>query len=224
MTQPPRSYHTAPISRQDRSERRFSLLNKILGTLTALLALVTAALGLWTAQATQNEKSAQAQATSNGAAASALQSKNNELQDQNSQLRSQLNGPTASVLPGAPPSIRHQGKISVSSDGNQVDLDSPDSDPQWETGNWDVRYASSGSGVVVFSSPVYALSTPADYDVCRSTTGYKQGNFDASQVPAGQNLCVKTNDSRYSAIKVIRIDKSELVIDVVTYDPPFTNG
>ena len=66
--------------------------------------------------------------------------------------------------------------------------------------------------------------TPADYDVCRSTTGYKQGNFEASQVPAGQNLCVKTNDSRYSAIKVIRIDKSELVIDVVTYDPPFTNG
>jgi hypothetical protein len=224
MTQPPRPQYTAPVHQQDRSERRFSLLNKFLGTLSALLALVTAALGLWTVQATQSERSAQAQATSNGAAASALQGKNNELQDQNSQLRSQLNGPTASVLPGTPASVRHQGTISLSADGNTVDLDSPTTDPQWETDPWDVRYASNGAGLLVFNTPAYKVSSPADYDLCRSTTGYKQGNYDASEVPAGQNLCVKTSDSRYSAIKVIRIDKTELVIDVVTYDPPFTNG
>jgi hypothetical protein len=210
-----------PQPQPDRSERRFSLLNKFLATLTALFALATAVFGLWTAQVTQDKKDAQAEAESSGAQASALQGQNDQLKTENSDLQSRLNGPTASAIPLAAPTERNSGQVTLSVNGNTADLDSPRTDPQWQTADSDVSfYGYNTERQVRFSVPVIRIPTTADYDTCRSTTGYRQGNYDATEIVPGQYFCLKTNGKRYSAVKIIGLTPQQLVIDVVTYDPP----
>jgi hypothetical protein len=124
--------------------------------------------------------------------------------------------------------VRHAGRITLSSDGPGADLDAPASDSQWGSdglsGDWDLDY---NDFFVLFGSDGYVLnldSTPATYDECAGRTGYVDGNEGAveiREVQPGANSCLQTDDYRYSAIKVLQVDSSTALFDVVTYDPPF---
>src|SRR4029079_12464847 len=76
----------------------------VLTLLTAGFGVLSAYLGFQTAQLSRQEKEARVAAASSGAQASALQAENDS-------LRSQLPSPTASLEPGAAPSVRHAGKF-----------------------------------------------------------------------------------------------------------------
>jgi hypothetical protein len=207
--------------------RRWTLAEKLLAILTALLALGSAALGLWTAQITQAKEQAQASAATKGTDLSTLQgqfdqlkSQNQQLQSDNAQLRSRLGlpGPTGDAQPTRRTTVRHSGPVTLSFNGNGVDLDSPASDPQWETGAIEIRYASDRSFLV--TSPVIDLGdTKSDYDTCRNTTGYRAGSYDTGSVAVGNYFCVKTSDQRYSALKITGLTAQYLSLDIVTYDP-----
>jgi hypothetical protein len=142
MTQPPvfSGPSHRPQQKPGRSSRRWSLLDKSLATLTALLALATAVFGLWTAQVTHDKNDAQDAAASSGAEASALKEQNNQLQNANTQLQSSLARPTAATLTPTGPTERNRGTITIATDGNTADLDSPPSDPQWTSGGRDVSF------------------------------------------------------------------------------------
>lgn len=135
-------------------------------------------------------------------------------------MQSQLNGPTASVDPGAPPSERNSGQITLSTNGNTADLDSPKSDPQWQTGQSDVAYGENGRNYLSINYPSIQVTAPADYDMCRTTTGYRRNDYFAPDLTEGQYFCLKTSENRYAALKVLRLTPDRALIDVVVYDPP----
>lgn len=129
-------------------------------------------------------------------------------------------GPTGENLPGAPVTVRHDGSITIALDGNDVDLDSPASDPQWQTGDRDLYFYHSSTKNLVFTGPVIRVSTPADYTSCRTTTGYRQGAYDVADLTPGEYFCVKTGEQRYSAVKLTGIQSDSVTIDVKTFDSP----
>lgn len=119
--------------------------------------------------------------------------------------------------------VRHSGPITLAYLGNRADLDSPASDPQWQTDDIDVEYGKSNSKQVLrFQTPVIRMgSTEADYGTCRNTTGYwDAGSYDTGNIAVGDYFCVKTSEGRYSAVKFTGVTDQRLSLDVVTYDPP----
>ena len=60
----------------------------------------------------------------------------------------------------------------------------------------------------------------ADYTSCRERTGYSSSSIDSRSLKPGAYLCVKTDEKRYAALRLIDIDSSSATFDVVTYDPP----
>ncbi len=221
-----------PSSRSDTNSRRWTLLEKFLAIVGALLALGTAYLGYQTAQMTQAKEQAQAAAASKGAEASALQDQNGQLQDQNNKLRSQLGGPTAPPRTPTGPSVRHAGQLTLAAvSGGGADLDSPPSDPQWGgsadlNSDGDLAYGGRNVDFGFYSEVLFMKSAKADYDSCSTTTGYGSGHDSTIAVadfPIGSYICLKTNEKRYSAIRLIAVDASKATFDVVTYDPPVRN-
>lgn len=198
----------------------------ILGLVAGVMTVASAYLGLQTAQIFQAKEQAQADAASKGSEISALQDRNNELQTENDELRSQLGGPTAAPLSPAGPSVRHAGQITLAYGGSGVDLDAPSSDPQWGspasyTDTGDLMYTQNSFLLAFYGEALVLGETKADYDSCRSNTGYAGGTIDVSDVPVGTYICEKTGQKRYSALRLIAIDSSKATFDVVTYDPPY---
>jgi len=200
----------------------------VLGLVAAGMTVLSAYLGLQTAQITQAKEQAQADAASKGSEASALQDTNSQLQTENDALRSQLGAPTATPLPSAGPSVRHAGQITLALGGSGVDLDAPDSDSQWGsparyTDNGDLMYVQDSFILSSYGEALVLGDTKADYDSCRSNTGYAGGAVDVSELPVGSYMCEKTGQNRYSALRLIALDSSKATFDVVTYDPPIKN-
>lgn len=73
---------------------------------------------------------------------------------------------------------------------------------------------------MVFVPVINLGATKADYSTCRNTTGYKAGGYDAGSIAVGDSFCLKTQEKRYSAVKITGLTDQKLSIDVVTYDPP----
>lgn len=212
----------------DSTARRWTLTEKILAVFTALLALGSAALGLWTAQITQAKEQAEASAVTKGTDLSVLQeqfdqlkSQNHQLQSDNAQLRSRLGlpGPIGDAQPAPSVTVRHSGPVMLSLDGNRADLDAPASDPQWQTGSEEIAYASNNT-LQVFTPVINLGDKKADYDTCHNTTGYRAGSYDTGSLAVGNYFCVKTSDTRYSALKITGLTAQTLSLDIVTYDPP----
>ncbi len=212
----------------DSAARRWTLAEKLLAVLTALLALGSAALGLWTAQITKAKQEAEASSVTKGADLSTLQgqfdqltNQNQQLQSENAQLRSRLGlpGPTGNAQSPQSVAVRHSGPVTLSLDGNQADLDSPAADPQWQTGSQEIAYVSKNT--LRFYTPVINLDgKKSDYDTCRNTTGYRISSSDTGSLAVGNYFCVKTSDKRYSALKITGLNAQTLSFDIVTYDPP----
>jgi hypothetical protein len=121
------------------SSRKWTLAEKALAVISALLAVATAYLGLQTAKVAQAKQQAQAAVVTKDTDLSSLQNQFNQLRDrytqlqsENGQLRSQLGlpGPTGGPTPGA--SVRHSGQLVLAEGGSSVDLDSPSSNTQWQ--------------------------------------------------------------------------------------------
>lgn len=154
-----------------------------------------------------------------------LKSQNDSLKSENTQLRSQLGlpGPNADLQAPAGARVRHSGPLTLSVGGAYADLDSPMSDPQWQTGGYIGREIRCEKNLFYVNVPVINLGDKkSDYDTCRNTTGYREGSYEIGQLAAGQYLCLKTTGNRYSALRITELSQARIVLDVVTYDPPGT--
>lgn len=198
---------------------RATLIISILSVIAALFGIATAYLGYQTAAITKAKDQAQQSAASSSSDITNLHNQVNHLKADNSQLRSELGSPTASPLPSANITIRHSGQLTASDNGPQVDLDSPASDPQWNTGSRE--FGVQGSSVYLLNGTVLDLGgTKADYDTCHNTTGYTSNSLDTTSLIVGNYLCWRTGDGRYSALRILRLTNQNITLDIVTYDPP----
>ncbi len=193
---------------------RLTVLEKGLTIVAAVLALGTGFLGYKSATISQARDQAQAAVTDTNTETSALRAKNDELVAENARLRAQLGlpGPAPDPqvsMPGA--TVRRSGQLVLASN-RYADLDSPQSDPQWDDGDSDIYYYQ--SAVSLWSGTgLYLGDKKADYETCRNTTD------DLGSV-VGAYFCVKTSEGRYSALRITQLDSSKVTLDVVTYDPP----
>jgi hypothetical protein len=210
----------------------------VLGVVTALLTVATAYLGVQTAKIGKEKEQAQQAATVKGADATSLrgqvtslQSKVTQLNDDNSTLQSQLANPTtvpAPTITTSPPgsvTVRHSGQLTITDPhGGSFDLDSPASDPQWLTGPADLDGRASGTTVTLNpgnGAERLNLGTKvADYNSCRNTTGYTPDGFRFSSELVASYICWKTDERRYSALRVLNVSSNSATFDIVTYDPP----
>jgi hypothetical protein len=198
---------------------RATLIISVLSVIAALFGIATAYLGYQTATITKAKDQAQQSAASSSSDITNLQNQVDHLKAENSQLRSELGAPTASPLPSANITVRHSGQLTASSNGPQIDLDSPASDPQWNTGSPEFHVQ---SGLVYLENgTVLDLGgKKADYDTCHNTTGYTSNHLDTTSLIVGNYLCWKTGDRRYSALRILRLTNESITLDIVTYDPP----
>lgn len=210
----------------DSGSRKSTIAEKVLAVIAALLVVGSAYLGLQTARITQAKEQAQATAATKNVDLSLLQGQYNQLQNrydqlqyENSDLKSQLGlpGPTADPQSPHAASVRHSGQLVLAS-GVTADLDSPSSDPQWQTGSSDIRYAP--GTIIPYARALYLDDTKADYATCRNRTGYSSRNIDTGTVAVGGYLCINTTDKRYVALKITQLSPAQIAFDVVTYDPP----
>lgn len=65
-----------------------------------------------------------------------------------------------------------------------------------------------------------AGDTKADYSTCRGRTGDSSNRIDFGILEVGKYLCVKTEEKRYSALRITSLSPTRVAFDVVTYDPP----
>jgi len=197
-----------------------TVLEKSLAVMTAVLALVTGVLGYKTATLNQSKDQAQAAVVSTNNDLSSLQTEFDALQTENRRLKAQLGlpGPTADPQAPTAATVRHNGQL-VLVDAS-ADLDSPSSDPQWNTGTSDIDYEENTIRFIFAATALYLGDKRADYETCRNTTGYDDQNIDIGNVAPGAYMCVKTNQGRYSALRVTLLESSKIAFDVVTYDPP----
>jgi hypothetical protein len=93
---------------------------------------------------------------------------------------------------------------------------------KWPLG--DIYYDAAGDTLDMAHAPdtTAALSTgsPWDYQTCRDAN--YGGNANAPQfgnIAAGHGLCFKTPDGRLALLKVDTISNSEIVLDIVVWQP-----
>lgn len=212
----------------DSGSRKSTIAEKVLAVIAALLVVGSAYLGLQTARITQAKEQAQAAAATKNVDLSSLQGQYNQLQNrydqlqrENADLKSQLDLPGPTADPQAPQtgSVRHSGQLVLAS-GVKADLDSPSSDPQWQTGLSDIRYYPGRIVLYAHARALYLDDTEADYATCRNRTGYSSRNIDTGTVAAGNYLCINTTDKRYAALKITQLNSAQIAFDVATFDPP----
>lgn len=196
---------------------RLTMLEKGLTVLTAMLALGTGFLGYKSATISQAKDQAQAAADNTNSDLSSLQAEYDALQADNARMRAQLGLPlpTADLPEPTAATVRHSGQL-VLAIGRYADLDSPSSNPQWDTDQSDIYYQGSDIGVYL-SLALYLGDKKADYKTCHNTTGYSDENLNTV---VGAYICVRTDQKRYSALRIAQLDSSKVTFDVVTYDPP----
>jgi len=195
-------------------------LEKGLALVTAALALATGVLGYKTATINQAKDQAQAAAVSTNNDLSSLQAEFDALQGENAHLKAQLGlpGPTADIQTPTAATVRHSGQL-VLAYSSEADLDSPSSNPQWDTDTSELVNVYPAT-IRVNTTALYLGDKQADYETCRNTTGYSGRYFDTGSLAPGAYICVKTNEGRYSALRITQLDSSKITFDVATYDPP----
>jgi len=195
---------------------QITALEKGLALMTAALALATGVLGYKTATINQAKDQAQAAVVSTNNDLSSLQAEFDALQGENMRLKAQLGlpGPTADIQTSTAATVRHSGQLVLAAT-RSADLDSPSSNPQWNTDVSDIGYSSE---INVIALALYLGDERADYETCRNTTGYSDEDFDIGSVAPGAYICVKTDERRYSALRITQLDSSKITFDVVTYD------
>lgn len=218
----------SPIS-DSKGARRWTLAERILAVVTALVTLAGAYLGLKATQINQAKERIQVSAENDLTALQSeidqLRQQNDQLQQEASALRSQLGleGPTAEPQSSPTPSIRRSGQVVIASGGPGIDLDSPPSDPQWRGSGVDIEYYYHGR--VLFSEyqgeTLSLGSEKSDYATCRSKTGYRDRlSIDWDAINPGDYFCMKTSAGRYAAVRLTHADTSEVIVDVFVYNPP----
>lgn len=209
--------------------RNWTMAEKVLAFFGALITLAASILGLITAQIVTSKEKAEQAAAVNQSELRALQDRfatleqrNNALETENAALRARagLPGPTAEPTPGAGVTVRHQGQLVLAFNGEEADLDSPQSNAQWDTdlGGPEIRYA--GRYLIVSTTALQLGSRQADYHSCSGTTGYTPANIETRSVAVGDYLCIRTSDDRFAALRITQLDDRTVTFDVVVYDPP----
>lgn len=205
--------------------RRWTLAERILALMTALLTLTGAFFGLQAARISQAKDRVQESAENDLATLQnqidQLEQQRDQLRRENSNLKSQLGlvGPSEEPQSSPDSSIRRKGPVVIAYDGPGIDLDSPPSDPQWSGDDTDLSYRN--AAIRIGDYVLQLGAEQADYATCRNRTGYSTNfRIGASEAEPGGYFCVKTSGSRYAAIRMTQVDESSVTFDVVVYDPP----
>jgi hypothetical protein len=121
-----------------------------------------------------------------------------------------------------PSGVYHQGKLILV--GNDADLDSAPSDPQWgiiKLAPGD-QYDISGYGnTAIFlenNAQGVQLASATDSS-CAQVTGYSTGRLgiDTPPLRIGQFICVHTTEGRFSLLKILSLPTNEIVLFVTTF-------
>jgi cell division protein FtsB len=217
---------------QPKKSRR-AFVEGALSLLAAALTALSAYLGLqatWATEARDNARSTveqrDAQLDDLSSRVAALEAKNQQLGDENGQLRNQLGlpAPVGDVLPPESATVRRSGQVTVAVQGSRINLDAPVTDTQWTGDYYELSYNAREIGFY-YGDYLPTGSTQATYEYCSTQTGYLDGGratVEIGTVKPGDYVCVKTNQKRIAAVKILSFDADKAVFDVVVYDPPLT--
>ena len=134
------------------------------------------------------------------------------------------NGISGSSIPAG---IYHQGRLDLTYNGC-ADLDAPPSDPQWG----ELSASSGGGGADLCSQyPYFSATNNASLvavssggsTTCQDATGWIASNSSQDfNLSVGSFICVHTNQSRYSLLRVVSINSSNssIVFSVKTFKKP----
>ncbi|ALE79582.1 hypothetical protein WY02_15350 [Pseudonocardia sp. AL041005-10] len=102
--------------------------------------------------------------------------------------------------------------------------------PNWDVTRWttsygplDLVYSESLQGDddgSVSGQETSPVTGPVEYPTCEAATSYTTRR----KVSAGDRLCVRTSDYRYSLVQVRDAGKGSITFDVVVWDPPYKLG
>jgi hypothetical protein len=198
--------------------KRFNGLTKVFGFLAALFALIAAILGLFVNNKSQQNQTLTVNLEQANSAKTSAQQSVSAAQSTISSLQSQLAAPSASPSATAAPTVRNQGIVSIAA-GQSFSFDGTGktwSDPNH---NYDVIYSSPGR-LVLEGSTAVIIPSQATYDSCQ-TTGYGSPEISiAANTQPGTNICLKTGEKRFVALKLQSISQNVITFDAVSYDPP----
>lgn len=236
---------TPPPSDAPGHDRRWTLVEKVLGLTTALVGLAVAVLGVTSVQATQAKNEAQDDATGLSTEVGALQSdldaarraaatseasrqrlsqENKDLSARVAALEGQL---PPDVDPGtvesATPAIRHRGVVTLTDGGDAADINAPATDATWGSGT--IESYQDGAvelnfGNVYFRSAslLRLESGTATYASCKSSTGYAPaGQVDPATLE-GKNVCLRTDAGRYATARLVGQSPRSVKLELTTWE------
>jgi hypothetical protein len=190
-----------------------------LGFLAALLALVTGILAAVSSSTSHKNESLTITLSQANSAKASAEASVSAAQSTISDLQSQLAAPSASPPPPQGPTVRNQGVVKIA---NAQNIDFDGTGKTWENGApiYDIHYFASGDVQFVNGATAVIIPSQATYDSCH-TTGYGTPTIGLSaSTQPGTNICLKTSEHRFVALKLLSITKDAIQFDAVSYDPP----
>jgi len=219
---PPPSQASGPGGKNKSSWKKATA---ILAFLAALLGLTSAILGLVARHASQQNQTLTINLEqANSAKVSAEQSVS-AAQSTISSLQSQLAAPTESPSGSQPPTNRNSGIVTIAaSNTSGFDFDGMGKTWQEPSGYQDASYDASTGLYLQNGATAVIIPTQATYDSCQ-TTGYGRPEISLkANLPRGTNICLRTNEHRYVALKLLAITADSIQFDAASYDPPDPNA
>ena len=58
-------------------------------------------------------------------------------------------------------------------------------------------------------------------DVCAAETGYSEDDIERAALERNEEICIRTDENRYSLIRILEFDKTSIRFEATTWDPPF---
>ncbi len=148
-------------------------------------------------------------------------------------------GSFTKILPGSPTrtitagalqegGVYHQGKLTLTSDGDQADLDAPPTDPQWGVLNLtpghqpDISFPGDAELYLDSNAQGVQLNKATD-NSCINATGYTTsalGGSTTSPLRVGQYICVHTPEGHFALLKVLTLQANQITFFVKTFKQP----
>lgn len=122
-------------------------------------------------------------------------------------------------------SVRRQGRVNVAD--NQIDLNSPSSDPTWGTDEIpsyplqsDILSYSWGTIHIQADYLPMPRASKVDYEACSTATGYRQGlaqNIEPDDLEEA-DTCVHLESGRFAKVRLLDITDDTAVMDITVWE------
>ena len=229
---------------------RWSTIEKVSGSVTAIAVAITAVLGIVLSQTADAKDSAETKATDLSATTTDLTGKvaalekqvavdqdtidslkttNDTLQTQVADLEAQLERVGEEPeTGGGGEHARHSGPpITLGSDGDYADLNAPADDNRWGLGTIDSYTSDSvyNSEGTLYFQDVDGLrlddGEKATFESCSTRTGYTElYEVDAGTLDSSSGLCLRLDSGRFATMELVEETPEAVTIEVTTWELP----